>query len=172
MQFFAYVLARFSESSSYAGLAGLLALIGIHLSDAEFGQLIQVLAGLCGLLALVLKERGALKSLALIAMLGTGAGALSACQAASQGVATVAAACRAVQPAADAVPGQLVAASDTTRATAAEILAYFDSACASDQATAAVVAADPTGGRDTATWVAGLGAGLAAALPAIATLIH
>jgi len=172
MQFFGYLLARFTESSSYAGLAGLLSLIGIHLSDDVLGQLVQVLAGFCGLLALLLKERGALKSFALIVALGFGAGGLAACQQASRGVATVAAACNAVQGAADAVPSQLVNASGRTKATVTNILAYFDSACASEKAIAEVVAADPSGGKDTAAWIAGLGAGLAAAVPTVAKLIH
>jgi hypothetical protein len=172
MQILEYLLARFSESSSYAGLAGFLALIGIQLSEGELGLLVQVLAGLCGLAALLLKERGALKSVTLVVALGLGAGSLAACQTVSHGVATVAAACRALEPAAAAVPGALADAGEASKAAATDILAYVASACASDQAIAAVVAADPSGGSDTAVWVAGLGAGLAAALPGIAPLIH
>ena len=59
MQILAYLLARFSEPSSYAGLGAVLALLGWHLPDPALGQLAQALAALCGLLALLLKERTA-----------------------------------------------------------------------------------------------------------------
>jgi len=65
MQVLAYLLARFSEPSSYAGLGAVLALFGLHFSDSLAGQLAQCLAALCALAALFLKERGVLKSLAL-----------------------------------------------------------------------------------------------------------
>ena len=58
MQLLAYLLARFSEPSSYAGLGALLALIGWNLPDTAVGQLVQLLAAGCGLLALCLRERG------------------------------------------------------------------------------------------------------------------
>ena len=58
MHILAYLLARFSEPSSYAGLGALLALLGWNLSDSLVGQLAQLLATGCGLLALSLKERG------------------------------------------------------------------------------------------------------------------
>ena len=57
MQLLAYLLARFSEPSSYAGLGALLALFGWHLSDSILGQLAQFLAAACALAALALKER-------------------------------------------------------------------------------------------------------------------
>jgi hypothetical protein len=60
MQLVTYLLARFSEPSSYAGLGALLALAGWNLSDPILGQLAQVLAAGCGLVALCLKERGLL----------------------------------------------------------------------------------------------------------------
>jgi sulfite exporter TauE/SafE len=60
MQLVAYLLARFSEPSSYAGLGALLALAGWNLSDSMIGQLVQLLAAGCGLVALCLKERGLL----------------------------------------------------------------------------------------------------------------
>ena len=56
----AYLLARFSEPSSYAGLGALLALLGWNLTDPVLAQLAQALAALCGLIALVLRERGLL----------------------------------------------------------------------------------------------------------------
>jgi hypothetical protein len=62
MQIVAYLLARFSEPSSYAGLGALLALVGWNLSDTIVGQLIQLLAAGCGLLALGLKERGVIRA--------------------------------------------------------------------------------------------------------------
>jgi hypothetical protein len=54
----AYLLARFSEPSSYAGLGAILALAGWHLPDPSLTQLVQFLAAACGLLALLLKDRG------------------------------------------------------------------------------------------------------------------
>jgi hypothetical protein len=66
MQILAYLLARFSEPSSYAGLGAVLALLGWHLSDTVVGQLAQVLAAICGLLALGLKERGAISAIVLV----------------------------------------------------------------------------------------------------------
>ena len=58
MKLLAYFLARFSEPSSYAGLGALLALAGWQLPGSTVGQLVQLLAAVCALLALVLKERG------------------------------------------------------------------------------------------------------------------
>jgi hypothetical protein len=60
MQILAYLLARFSEPSSYAGLGALLALAGWNLSDPILGQLTQLLAAGCGLLALCLREHNRL----------------------------------------------------------------------------------------------------------------
>jgi hypothetical protein len=76
MQALAFLLARFSEPSSYAGLGAMLALVGLHFSDSDLGQIAQLLAAGCGLAALLLKERGILRTIALMAMLG---GALGAC---------------------------------------------------------------------------------------------
>ena len=47
MQTLAYLLARFSEPSSYAGLGGLLALLGWNVPDTVLGHLIQGLAAAC-----------------------------------------------------------------------------------------------------------------------------
>ena len=58
MQLLAYLLARFSEPSSYAGVGAMLALAGLHLPDTALAQIVQLLAAACGLLALLLKERG------------------------------------------------------------------------------------------------------------------
>ena len=58
MQILTYLLARFSEPSSYAGLGAASALLGLHLSDPALADLTQLLAAACGLLALLLKERG------------------------------------------------------------------------------------------------------------------
>ena len=60
MRLLGYLLARFSEPSSYAGLGALLAFTGWNLPDPVFGQLVQTLAAVCGLVALCLKERGLL----------------------------------------------------------------------------------------------------------------
>jgi hypothetical protein len=66
MQLLAYLLARFSEPSSYAGLGALLALVGWNLSQSIVGQLAQLLAAGCGLLALCLKERGLIRAIVLV----------------------------------------------------------------------------------------------------------
>jgi hypothetical protein len=58
MRILAYLLTRFSEPSSYAGLGALLALLGWNLPETVLGQLVQGLAAACALLALVMKERG------------------------------------------------------------------------------------------------------------------
>jgi hypothetical protein len=79
MTILAYLLARFSEPSSYAGLGAALAILGLHFSDTMTGQLAQFLAAGCALAALFLKERGIIKSLVL--PLGLAAAvALAACQ--------------------------------------------------------------------------------------------
>ena len=57
MQYVTYLLARFSEPSSYAGLGAVIALVGFHLSDTEFGAVTQFVAAGCALAALLLKER-------------------------------------------------------------------------------------------------------------------
>lgn len=67
MQILAYLLARFSEPSSYAGLGALLALAGWHLPDPVLAQLVQAAAAACGLVALCLKERGLFSAVALLA---------------------------------------------------------------------------------------------------------
>ena len=66
MQILAYLLARFSEPSSCAGLGALFALLGWNLSDSIAGLLAQLLAGGCGLLALLLKERGVIRAIVLV----------------------------------------------------------------------------------------------------------
>jgi hypothetical protein len=65
MQFATYLLARFSEPSSYAGLGAALALLGWNVSDPTLSQIIQCSAALCGLLALFLKDRGLAKMVVL-----------------------------------------------------------------------------------------------------------
>jgi hypothetical protein len=57
MQTFAYLLARFSEPSSYAGVGAVLTLVGWNLPEPVLGQIAQALAALCALLAFLLKER-------------------------------------------------------------------------------------------------------------------
>src|SRR5579862_1616911 len=75
MQIVAYVLARFSEPSSYAGLGALLALAGFHFSDSDLGQLAQFFGAGCALAALLLKERGMIQVLALMVLAATTLGA-------------------------------------------------------------------------------------------------
>jgi len=76
MQVLQFLLARFSEPSSYAGLSAILALAGVHFSDSDLGQIAQLLAAGCGLAALLLKERGVIQMIVLALLVG---GALSAC---------------------------------------------------------------------------------------------
>jgi len=79
MPLLAYVLARFSEPSSYAGLGAVLAVFGLHFSDTLIGQLAQLLAAGCALAALLLKERGVIKGL-VVAVGLAGLTTLAACQ--------------------------------------------------------------------------------------------
>src|SRR6267378_3892176 len=79
MQILGYLLARFGEPSSYAGLGAVLGLLGLHFSDTMVGQLAQFLAAGCALAALFLKERGVIKGLALTIGLAAALG-LAACQ--------------------------------------------------------------------------------------------
>ncbi len=75
MQTLSFLLSRFSEPSSYAGLGALLALAGLHFSNTDLGQLAQFLAAGCGLAAVLLKERGVIQMIALAVMLGATLGA-------------------------------------------------------------------------------------------------
>ena len=79
MLILAYLLARFAEPSSYAGLGAALAVLGLHFSDTIVGQLAQFLAAGCALAALFLKERGIIKSLVIATSLAA-AVTLTACQ--------------------------------------------------------------------------------------------
>jgi hypothetical protein len=66
MRIVAYLLMRFSEPSSYAGLGALLMLLGWNLPESVLGQLVHGLAAACALLALVLKDRGMVPAIALV----------------------------------------------------------------------------------------------------------
>lgn len=66
MRILTYLLVRFSEPSSYAGLGAMLALLGWNLPETVLGQLIQGLAAACALLALVLKDRGVVPAIAMV----------------------------------------------------------------------------------------------------------
>ena len=85
MQVLQFLLARFSEPSSYAGIGAILALAGVHFSDSDLGQIAQFLAAGCGLAALLLKERGIIQMIAAAVLVG---GALSACAPLVAGAAT------------------------------------------------------------------------------------
>lgn len=76
MQVITYLLSRFSEPSSYAGLGAVLALAGLHFSDTDLGQAAQFLAAGCGLAALLLKERGLIQAILVGVLLS---GTLGAC---------------------------------------------------------------------------------------------
>jgi hypothetical protein len=86
MQILSFLLARFSEPSSYAGLGAILALAGLHFSDTDLGQIAQFLAAGCGLAALLLKERGVIQALLLALLIG---GGLSACGGAASSTPTI-----------------------------------------------------------------------------------
>jgi hypothetical protein len=79
-KFLAALALRFSQPSSYAGLAALFALLGWQLSDTTLGALVQVLAGGAGLVAIWLNEKGgAIKVLLPVAAVIVAGVALSAC---------------------------------------------------------------------------------------------
>jgi hypothetical protein len=57
LQVLAHLAARFKEPSSWAGLAGLAALVGVHL-DPSFAQSIAYIgAGVAGVVAFAVPER-------------------------------------------------------------------------------------------------------------------
>ncbi|MBV9016730.1 MAG: hypothetical protein JO213_14270 [Alphaproteobacteria bacterium] len=143
MPLLAYLLARFSEPSSYAGLGAVLALLGVHFSDSVTGQLAQILAAFCALAALLLKERGVIKSLVLIA----GLAAL-----------TAATACQQIAGTAAKVDPELAAACDAATALsplAGPYAVWIDAGCGTAEAIAKL-AQDPS----SAAWVNGLIAGV------------
>jgi len=138
MRLLGYLLARFSEPSSYAGLGAVLALLGVHFSASLTGQIAQSLAALCALAALLLKERGIIKSLVLAGMLG--AATLSAC-------APAAGRAKTIDPA-------LIAACDAAMAlspVAGPYAVWIDAGCGTAEAVARL-AADPS----STAWVNGL----------------
>lgn len=55
---FSYILHRFAEPSSYAGLAGLLLMAGVELSPEAYGWLVQTLAGFCAFVAFAVRDGG------------------------------------------------------------------------------------------------------------------
>jgi hypothetical protein len=75
MSYVTYLLARFSEPSSYAGLGAIAALVGLHLSDTDLGAVAQLLAAGCALAALLLKERGTVAVLLLLVAVAPSLGA-------------------------------------------------------------------------------------------------
>ncbi len=83
------------------------------------------------------------------------------------GVALVSQACSAIQPTVGAVADAMKSASLSDQAKATNILSYEQAACNSVDAINKVVAADPSGGMQSAAWIAALGAGLTQALPVI-----
>jgi hypothetical protein len=132
MQFLGYLLARFGEPSSYAGLGAVLGLLGLHFSDTMVGQFAQFLAAGCALAALFLKERGVIKGLALTVGLAAMLG-LAACHEAGD-------------PAKHIDP-KPTAACDAALALLSQAGAYavwIEAACDSAEAIAKV-AQDPTG---------------------------
>jgi hypothetical protein len=60
MPIFAYLLARLSEPSSYAGLGAVLTLLGWNLPQPLLADIVQAAAALCALVAFLLKEQGVL----------------------------------------------------------------------------------------------------------------
>jgi hypothetical protein len=55
--FLAYLLARLREPSTYAGLGALLAAVGLHLSAAELGAVVNVAVAIAGLAAVLVPEQ-------------------------------------------------------------------------------------------------------------------
>ena len=115
MPLLSFMLARFSEPSSYAGLGAVLALAGIHFSDTVFGQLVQFLAAGCGLAALFLKERGFIQMFVLAALVGAALGACTPSETQTVLTATEQAMCSA-QSAANLAGAVAAAAGDATAA--------------------------------------------------------
>ena len=139
MQILAYLLARFSEPSSYAGLGAVLALLGLHFSDTVAGQLAQFLAAGCALAALLLRERGVIKSL----VVACGLAALTAL-----------AACQQLADTAANIDPKLAAACDAAIALsplAGPYAVWIDAGCGTAEAVAKL-AQDPS----SAEWVSGL----------------
>jgi hypothetical protein len=155
MQILAYLLARFSEPSSYAGLGAILALAGWHLSDTTLGQMVQLLAAACGLLALGLKERGLIRAIVLIfaampmlsACGGTAAAVLGGIGSIGSAITAADKVSKAASPyiaqgcadyaAAKSAANTLVSAGAVTGATAAKLASvesFGDAACASPPA--------------------------------------
>jgi hypothetical protein len=133
MQILAYLLARFSEPSSYAGLSAALALLGLHLPDPALAAMVQLLAAGCGLVALLLKERGLIAAIMLVFAL---APILSACGGLVAADTTIATACSEytkAKAAADIVTGTgLLPATVTGKVTSIE--SFGDAACANPPA--------------------------------------
>jgi hypothetical protein len=149
MRFLGYLLARFSEPSSYAGLGAVLALLGVHFSASLTGQIAQSLAALCALAALLLKERGIIKSLVLAGMLGAAA-TLTAC-------APIAGRAKTIDPALIAACEAAVALSPV----AGLYAVWIDAGCGTAEAVARL-AADPS----STAWVNGLIAAIRQQQPA------
>ena len=129
MQILAYLLARFSEPSSYAGLGALLALLGLNTSDMVAGQVVQVLAGACGLIALLLKERGLIAAIVLVFAVVPGLSACSQIAGADDAVTTGCGEYQKARGAADAI----VASGLLPNAAAAKVSSiekFGDAACA------------------------------------------
>lgn len=61
MKTVSYLLARFSEPSSYAGLSAMLALTGLQVPDAMLAAIVNAAAAGCALVAVILKDRGLAK---------------------------------------------------------------------------------------------------------------
>jgi hypothetical protein len=134
----AFLLARFSEPSSYAGLGALFALVGLNFSDALLGQIAQVLAAVCGLLALVLKERGLIGIVVLAVLIGAGVGACTGVPAEPTIPASAQSACAVVSwgvPIVQAMAGKLNPNDQAILAEAAEAVG----ACAAGNAPATIV---------------------------------
>jgi len=129
MQILNYLLARFSEPSSYAGFGAVLALLGLHVADPTLASVVQLLTAVCGLLAMALKERGVMTAF-LVLMAATPV--LSACSeldAAKTAITTACSEYHSIKTAAD----MLVTAGAVSPATADRVVAiesFGNAACA------------------------------------------
>ena len=54
-----YLIARFSEASTYGALTGVLAALGLHLDACLMQNIALIGTGLSGLLGILLRDKGA-----------------------------------------------------------------------------------------------------------------
>lgn len=174
------LLAKFSQPSSWAGLGAILALFGFNVSGDTLGTIIQIGAGACGLIAIIVNEKaGAQKSAILPPLVALGlAGMLTACSTGAGTPQTTVAGVQNTQQAIQTAIG--TACQDVNAASAlaapfagvpqvAGVLTFATASCGTADAIAALVTkavTDPT----TIAWAENLASQLKAAVAAISAL--